>query len=114
MKNWLGQEIKPGDVVGRGAREGNTSSFKIGVVDVIDDKGIRVNWLYELGIYHVDKDNKVVVPHRRESKGRPALDSLFRLTYDQLWHADVKYAVLDLYRQGKLTKEQFLDKMRRD
>jgi hypothetical protein len=49
MYNWLGQKIEVGTVVGRGARDGNSSTFKIGVVDQVDeikDKA-RVQWKYD-------------------------------------------------------------------
>ncbi|MFE5290136.1 hypothetical protein ACFRAQ_34655 [Nocardia sp. NPDC056611] len=49
MKNWLGQEIAPGCIVGRGARDGNTSSFKVGrVVKLLPEKRlVRVAWFWE-------------------------------------------------------------------
>lgn len=49
MRNWAGQQIEPRTVVWRGARDGNLSSFKIGVVVKLDDaKGnARVRWLFE-------------------------------------------------------------------
>lgn len=49
MRNWAGQQIEPRAVVWRGARDGNTSSFKIGIVEKIDEgKGnARVRWLFE-------------------------------------------------------------------
>lgn len=48
MKNWLGQELEVGTVVYRGARDGNTSSFKIGVIRKMSlDKAPRVEWIAE-------------------------------------------------------------------
>ena len=49
MINWLGQEIKVGDIVYRGARDGDSSSFKIGtVIKVYPDKQkARVEWSVE-------------------------------------------------------------------
>lgn len=39
IKNWAGQEIRVGDVVWRGARDGNMSSFRVGrVVAIHEDK----------------------------------------------------------------------------
>ena len=48
MYNWLGQEVKLGSVVGRGARIGNGSEFKIGVVTELfeDEQKVRVEWKY--------------------------------------------------------------------
>ena len=48
MYNWLGQEVEVGSVVGRGARSGNTSEFKVGLVtELFEDSGqARVFWKY--------------------------------------------------------------------
>lgn len=51
--NWLGQTVgEVGAYVCRGARDGNTSSFKIGIVEKVSvdsTHGLRcrVNWLFE-------------------------------------------------------------------
>ncbi|QXO13987.1 hypothetical protein SEA_ILLUMINE_62 [Mycobacterium phage Illumine] len=57
--NWAGQQIEPGAVVWRGARDGNTSSFKVGrVVSVDDDKETaRVQWVAEQGYRHERDDD---------------------------------------------------------
>lgn len=49
MKNWLGQDIEVDSYVYRGSRDGNTSSYKVGVVvDLNKDKEkIKVLWLIE-------------------------------------------------------------------
>lgn len=46
MKNWLGQDIVAGTVVYRGAREGDSSSFRVGVVDLVreEKRTARVIW----------------------------------------------------------------------
>lgn len=51
MRNWLDQDIKVGSVVYRGARDGNTSEFKVGKVLKVDEvKGtVRVAWEYQPG-----------------------------------------------------------------
>ncbi len=51
MKNWMGQVIQVGDTVYRGARDGNTSSYKVGVVRKTDPKTekVSVEWFFELG-----------------------------------------------------------------
>jgi hypothetical protein len=51
MLNWLGQDVKVGSVVFRGARQGNSSSHKIGVVESLNEetRKARVAWKYECG-----------------------------------------------------------------
>lgn len=68
MKNALGQDIYPGLLVYRGARCGNSSEFKIGIVKTINEqKNIaRVIWKYE-----VDPVRWI-----GESEGSPAVGSL--------------------------------------
>ncbi|ASR85261.1 hypothetical protein I5H06_gp43 [Mycobacterium phage SirPhilip] len=68
--NWAGQQIEPGAVVWRGARDGNLSSFKIGVVEAIgvDPNKARVRWVAEAGWRG---DARLI-----NSVGRPSIDSL--------------------------------------
>jgi hypothetical protein len=49
LTNWLGQELRVGDWVYRGARRGNFSSFKIGIITKIDNTIVTVNWRAEPG-----------------------------------------------------------------
>lgn len=52
MKNWLGHDIVVGAVVFRGGRQGDSSSFRVGVVDDLDtskDREARVDWKFEAG-----------------------------------------------------------------
>lgn len=46
MKNWLGHEIEIDAVVFRGGRQGDSSSFRVGVVDHVDEekRTARVVW----------------------------------------------------------------------
>lgn len=57
MKNWIGQDINVGDVVYRGARDGNTSSFKIGRVEKVNEtkRLITIWWIVEQGVSYEDK-----------------------------------------------------------
>lgn len=93
--NWLGQVIRVGTVVARGARDGNTSSFKVGrVVNLNLEKRIaRVEWLREMQTYGhrgdryaANKDehgNLVGFPGgvgwnlAGKSYGSPGIDTLF-------------------------------------
>ena len=49
MRNWLGQEFAEGQVVYRGARDGNTSTFKIGYVSHLneDKNTVSAFWIFE-------------------------------------------------------------------
>ena len=61
MQNWLGQEINVGDYVYRGARDGNSSTFKIGLVVAERDDKVRVLWLFEDGWKVIRDANGVFV-----------------------------------------------------
>jgi hypothetical protein len=53
-ENWLGQTIQVGSIVGRGARAGNTSDFRVGrVISFNAEKRLaRVEWLLEPAYRH--------------------------------------------------------------
>lgn len=119
MKNWLGQDIVPGAVVYRGAREGNTSSFKIGVVESVnEDKGIaRVAWKYDPRGYFYRRDSqgnseRITAPiSRMSSSGSPSIDSLVVVDVD-LDILEKKVVLAEEWRDGNMstaTYEQELD-----
>jgi len=80
MKSWLGQTIKPGDVVYRGARDGTTSTFKIGVVEYVKEQTARVVWKYRHAWERITPDGQstyfVNYGESMDSMGSPSLDSL--------------------------------------
>lgn len=99
--NWLGQDIVPGSVVYRGARAGNSSDFKVGVVESVNDgKGTaRVAWKYEPGWYLYRQDSqgnqeRLTAPVREmDSKGSPSINSLVVIDVDiTILQAQVKLA----------------------
>lgn len=67
--NWAGQRIEPGAVVWRGARDGNTSSFKVGRVEAVNGGEARVRWI----AYHGWGGARLL---GEKSVGRPSIDSL--------------------------------------
>lgn len=72
MKNWIGQEIEVGSVVWRGARSGNTSSFKVGrVIEYKPGDRPRVHWLYEQGGWPYESE-----PRSISTLGSPSVHSL--------------------------------------
>jgi len=76
VKNWLGQEIEVGSLVYRGARDGNTSSFKVGrVISIPEGKSPRVEWLIEPG-WHKDSRFRKSGWGSKTSYGSPSIDTL--------------------------------------
>lgn len=55
MKNWLGHDIVPGAVVFRGGKQGTSSSFRVGIVELLrEEKAIaRVEWKWTAGNRHI-------------------------------------------------------------
>lgn len=49
IENWVGQKIRVGDIVGRGARDGNTTVVRVGrVIYVNPEKGtVKIQYLLE-------------------------------------------------------------------
>ena len=135
MYNWIGQEIKVGSIVGRGARDGNSSTFKIGRVTKInpDKNTARVEWQYASravykvtphGIYNDGSPKFLregILGFAPSSKswgatgvGSPSVESLFVLPDDTLERAgDIERlakVVDDCMRDGQtVTQQQWLD-----
>lgn len=96
MRNWLGQLLVEGAPVYRGARQGNSSEFKVGVIQKLhEDKGkVTVKWLWECGYHWVQGSHLPNVPQKagwgeNASVGTCAKDSVvvldektFARTYD--------------------------------
>lgn len=95
MENWLGQDINDGDFVYRGARDGNTSSYKVGVIKSINvDKGTaRVNWQFAPG--HMWQRNRfndevlVAFVERIDSNGSPTIETLVKVDQDVVDYLNV-------------------------
>lgn len=96
MLNWLGQDVKVGSVVFRGARQGNSSSHKIGVVESLNEKTrkARVAWKYELGVewirpaqgqsYYLERPHKL----SERAKGSPDVGPLVVVPHGLLTSAE--------------------------
>ena len=78
ITNWLGQELTVGSKVYRGARDGNASSFKVGVVTKLAP--FTVNWLFEPKWY-----NQPGSAIRVDSTGRPSEDTVV-LIDEETWN----------------------------
>lgn len=88
MFNSWGQELKVDDVVYRGARQGNSSEYKVGVVESLKPgKPPRIKWMFESSTKWIRVDGtQVSVPSifkmRRPSAGSPSIDSLVVVDFD--------------------------------
>lgn len=87
MKNSWGQELTVGAVVYRGARDGNSSEYKVGVVQSLKvGKPPRVKWMYEASVRWIRVDGEQVrVPSlwkMTNSSGSPSLESLIVVGLD--------------------------------
>lgn len=129
MRNWLGQEILPGSIVYRGARQGTGSDYKIGVVDSVTGEKARVKWKYfctQLRQYVIDGqyangrdyghwESYGLVAQDGMSAGNPSIESLVVLTESHLVAADESNKLLKefLARQDAgdpMSKQEFLDR----
>ncbi|WNO25811.1 hypothetical protein SEA_GOIB_69 [Gordonia phage Goib] len=72
MRTWTGQFLMEGHVVGRGSREGNTSRFRVGVVERLnpEKRTVRVHWLFV---------NRAGDPIPTDVHGTVGVDTLFHL-----------------------------------
>lgn len=133
MKNWLGQEIEVGTIVGRGTKLSSSSVFQVGVVTELDPDRLkaRVAWKYRSrgvviatdsgkkwpdGRAIFDREYVGFAPSENTNGGKGALctvESLFVLSEETFDRADRLAALAtELYRrQGKpgfMTKEEWL------
>lgn len=72
MLNWLGQDIQEGDIVYKGNRVGNSSSYRAGIVLKVDEEReqVRVEWLAEpANDWKWDSVNKKRVDNPRNADG---------------------------------------------
>jgi len=87
MINAWGQKIEVGSVVYRGARDGSSSTYKIGkVLSLKDGKPPRIDWLFEQSGRWIDVGDKrfyYPFPCRlKNSQGSPSADSLVLIDVD--------------------------------
>lgn len=76
MRNWLGQELAAGKLVYRGARDGDSSSFRVGQIMQVNNetRKVRVKWLHDQGVDWKNRGQKhhietpiAVKPRTKES-----------------------------------------------
>jgi hypothetical protein len=130
VKNWLGQTLDVGSPVYRGARQGNSSEYKVGIIESISNGKARVAWKFELGILwetvdrgakyadgsiRYDRDFVAYVPRKLDSKGSPGLDSLVALEPVVYQRLEAIYALVEEWNERRdalpMTKQEFIDRM---
>lgn len=100
VTNWAGMTMLVGDYVWRGARDGNTSTFKIGQIESIKDGKPRVSWKYTQRGLWGGRELPPIAPEvggrnwgldlvvRLDSKGSPDTDSLVPIERQYVWEAE--------------------------
>ncbi len=121
MLNWIGQEIDVDTVVYRGGRQGDSSSFRLGVVKAVDTtkRTARVEWKYIpsritvwFGQNYWDRDPRdySVGAGAGESSTRPTsypLDDLIAVESDRLEYAEKRFLLGKAARHFKVPREDF-------
>lgn len=109
MKNWVGQEIMPGDLVYRGARKGDSSEFKIGKVKSIDYsmRTAKVNWLWKPAVIHnkADRSHEWGVV-KIDSTGTSTIDSMVLMSDNIEDGLNYSVEVCQSFIDGKINSEQ--------
>ncbi|AXQ64465.1 hypothetical protein L3Y19_gp122 [Gordonia phage Neville] len=92
IQNWLGQYFSVGNRVCRGARDGNTSSFKVGIVVGInaEKRNVRVHWVAKPAGWRDEHAYRIITSHHSTSN----VDTLFRLADTHMTEA-VDHALTD-------------------
>lgn len=120
-------------MVGRGARCGNTSDFKIGIVlKLMPDKfKATVEWKFSSTYVYDWTEKPSPYPNGRpireridlgygayevNGKGSPSIESLFLLTDQDLWRAEESAKLVKEYNErrnngNKMDRQEFLDRM---
>lgn len=119
LRNWFGQDIQVGDVVFRGARAGNNSDFKIGVVEKLvakDGHGtrrVKVNWKYSQGYFWNKSPDvpNVEAPDRsavrpNDYSGTVGVDTLVKISKDDLDRAGAIRGLVNEFYQTSMTAKE--------
>jgi hypothetical protein len=121
VKNWIGQEIDVDTVVYRGGRQGDSSSFRLGVVKSVDTskRAVRVEWKYVpcnisvwFGARQWDRDPRDYVAPSGAAKAstRPTtypIDDLIAVSSDHLEYAEKRHMLAIAAREFKVAREDY-------
>lgn len=122
MLNWIGQDIDVDTVVYRGGRQGDSSSFRLGIVRSIDEnkKTVRVEWKYIpsrisvwFGANYWDRDPRDYTVYQggaSEASTRTTsypVDDLVAVPSDRLDYARKRYLLGKAARHFLVAKEDF-------
>ncbi|QNN98362.1 hypothetical protein SEA_LILMARTIN_122 [Streptomyces phage LilMartin] len=122
MKNWLGHKIEVGAVVFRGGKQGTSSSFRVGVVDAIDEdkRTARVEWHWvpsNRTIWDTDRydysyqdDNRYYVsgPAKASTqRTRYHINDLARLDDGMLEYLEKRYRLIEAAIHYKIQEADF-------
>lgn len=122
MKNWLGQDIVAGTVVYRAARQGDTSSFRVGVVELVreEKRNARVEWKWSgttAGVWdarkydrHWDDPNRYIVngPHKYSGgKGTSDVNTLVKMDTDMLEYLNKRSELIEAARERGISESDF-------
>jgi hypothetical protein len=122
MKNWLGHKIEVGAVVFRGGKQGTSSSFRVGVVDAIDEqkRTARVVWHWVPSNRQVWDKEKFQYPHEDDNRyyvSGPAkastqrtryhINDLARLDDGMLEYLEKRHRLIESAISYKIREEDF-------
>lgn len=122
MRNWLGHKIEVGAVVFRGGKQGTSSSFRVGVVDAIDEqkRTARVVWHWVPSNRQVWDKEKFQYPHEDDNRyyvSGPAkastqrtryhINDLARLDDGMLEYLEKRYRLIESAISYKIREEDF-------
>ncbi|QGH78302.1 hypothetical protein SEA_TRIBUTE_122 [Streptomyces phage Tribute] len=122
MKNWLGHEIEVGAVVFRGGKQGTSSSFRVGVVDDINEekRTARVEWhwvpsnrtIWDKDTYqysHMDDNRYYVSGPAKASTQRTRyhINDLARLDDGMLEYLERRYRLIEAAIHYKIREDDF-------
>lgn len=105
MKNSWGQEVNVGSLVYRGARLGNGTEYKVGVISSLNNDKVRVDWKFKAShrIIRAGSDRALVpfIEDMKGSTGSPSFDSLVVVDFDMQelarqasFHSSINYDTL--------------------
>lgn len=122
MRNWLGHDIVEGAIVFRGGRQGDSSSFRVGQVDGIDEaKGkARVQWHWIPGSRYIWDSDQFKYPSedpnrytvRGPSKAHTQrtsypVDDLVRIADDTLEYLQKRHKMIEAAIYFKIRSDDY-------